>query len=200
MPEEKESVGISRTTFIIGIVAAILAASLLSTVIAMQWAIVQGPKGDRGDTGPQGEQGLQGPRGPAGPAGEIPYNATYYDPPPVPAYAPVPTHWEDMGSIQNVSITLNKNSQLLIVFSAEARVPVLGKNVYVRAMVNETVAFPGDVILTSSEEHGVCSFVFYLPNVGAGTYTVKMQWKAYEDFIYLLASEQTLTVVALPTQ
>jgi len=59
--------GISKTTFITGLIIAILASGALSTVIATQWAIgPEGPKGDRGDTGPQGTRGEQGIQGPAG--------------------------------------------------------------------------------------------------------------------------------------
>jgi len=53
--------GISQTVFIGGLVFAIVTSSLLSTLVATQWGIAQGPKGDKGDTGPQGEQGPQGP-------------------------------------------------------------------------------------------------------------------------------------------
>lgn len=56
--------GISKTTFIVGLIVAIIASSALSTVIATQLAVgPQGPKGDKGDTGPQGLQGEQGPPG-----------------------------------------------------------------------------------------------------------------------------------------
>jgi hypothetical protein len=59
--------GISKTTFIAGLIVAILASSALSTVIATQWAIgPEGPKGEKGDTGPQGTQGEQGIQGPMG--------------------------------------------------------------------------------------------------------------------------------------
>ena len=61
--------GISKTTFIATLVIAILASSFISTIVAMQWAVVQGPKGDKGDTGPQGPQGLQGVQGPKGDTG-----------------------------------------------------------------------------------------------------------------------------------
>jgi len=50
-----EKKGISQTAFIVGLIIAILASSLISTVMSMQWALIQGPKGDQGDTGPQGE-------------------------------------------------------------------------------------------------------------------------------------------------
>lgn len=61
MSEWKNLVGISRTTFVLGIVIAILASSIVSTLVSMQLA--KGPKGDKGDTGPQGPQGLPGTDG-----------------------------------------------------------------------------------------------------------------------------------------
>ena len=68
---EGRTPGISTTTFVAGLIIAIVAASLISTVIATQWAIgLQGPKGDKGDTGPQGEQGLPGSKGDKGDKGE----------------------------------------------------------------------------------------------------------------------------------
>lgn len=70
---EEISLGISNKTFIAGLIIAILASSMLSTAVATQWAVIQGPKGDKGDTGPQGPQGpqgLQGETGPQGPQGE----------------------------------------------------------------------------------------------------------------------------------
>ena len=66
MSDGKSLAGISTTTFIVGLVVAILASSLISTVATTQLGLIQGPKGDKGDMGPQGEQGPQGPEGPAG--------------------------------------------------------------------------------------------------------------------------------------
>jgi hypothetical protein len=76
------SFGISRTTFMVGLVIAVLASSVLSTTIATQVITgpqgpegpqgIQGPKGDTGETGsqgPQGIQGVQGPKGETGPQG-----------------------------------------------------------------------------------------------------------------------------------
>jgi len=61
------SEGISKATFIAGLIIAILASNLLSTVIATQLLTgPQGPKGEKGDTGLQGPQGEQGPQGPPG--------------------------------------------------------------------------------------------------------------------------------------
>jgi len=59
---EEISLGISNKTFIAGLIIAILASSMLSTAVATQWAVIQGPKGDKGDTGPQGLQGETGPQ------------------------------------------------------------------------------------------------------------------------------------------
>ena len=75
---------VSRNTFLMGIVIAILASSLLSTVISSQLAVgPQGPKGDQGiagtqgvqgtqgEVGPQGDQGLTGPKGDTGDTGPM---------------------------------------------------------------------------------------------------------------------------------
>lgn len=62
------SLGISIRTFIAGIVIAILASSMLSTVVSTQWA--RGPQGPKGDEGDRGLQGLQGETGPQGPQGD----------------------------------------------------------------------------------------------------------------------------------
>jgi len=62
---------VSRNTFLIGLVGAILASSLLSTVISSQLAVgPQGVKGDHGIAGPRGVQGVQGTQGEVGPQGE----------------------------------------------------------------------------------------------------------------------------------
>jgi len=62
---------VSKTTFAVGIIVAILAASFISTIIATQFGLrgSPGPKGDKGDTGPQGPQGETGPQGTTGPQG-----------------------------------------------------------------------------------------------------------------------------------
>jgi len=73
------STGISKTTFSVGIIVAILAAAFVSTIIATQFGL-RGPKGEKGDTGPQGPagpqgvqgvQGTQGLQGSTGPQGDI---------------------------------------------------------------------------------------------------------------------------------
>ena len=59
---------VSRNTFLIGLVVAILASSLLSTVISSQLTV--GPQGSKGDQGVQGLQGVQGTQGEVGPQGD----------------------------------------------------------------------------------------------------------------------------------
>ena len=60
---------VSRRTFLIGLILAILASSLISTVVSIQFGLIQGSKGDQGDPGPQGIQGLQGTQGVPGEQG-----------------------------------------------------------------------------------------------------------------------------------
>jgi hypothetical protein len=67
--EKMSEIVVSRRTFLIGLAIAILASSVISTVVSTQWAVIQGPKGDKGDAGPQGEQGSIGPQGAQGPQG-----------------------------------------------------------------------------------------------------------------------------------
>jgi len=66
MSEGKTLTGISTTTFIAGLIIAILASSLISTLISMQTPGEQGPQGLTGPQGEQGPQGLTGPQGSPG--------------------------------------------------------------------------------------------------------------------------------------
>jgi hypothetical protein len=61
---EAKGVGVSKTMFIAGLIAAILASSLISVVATSQF-MAKGPKGDKGDTGATGATGPQGPASPA---------------------------------------------------------------------------------------------------------------------------------------
>ena len=62
MSEGKTLAGISTTTIVVGLIAAILISTIVSTVVSTQ-IIGKGPKGDKGDTGAQGPTGPQGPQG-----------------------------------------------------------------------------------------------------------------------------------------
>lgn len=67
MSEAKEnSLGVSRSAFIAGLLIAIVCSTMISTLVAL--AVIKGQKGDKGDIGPQGPAG---PAGPAGPQGAI---------------------------------------------------------------------------------------------------------------------------------
>ncbi|MCK4481771.1 collagen-like protein [Candidatus Bathyarchaeota archaeon] len=61
--EKMSEIVVSRRTFLIGLAIAILASSVISTVVSTQWAMIQGLKGDKGDIGDTGPQGLSGTDG-----------------------------------------------------------------------------------------------------------------------------------------
>lgn len=65
----QESIGISQTTFLLGIIAAVLVSSIVAPVMGNQLGILQGPPGEQGEPGSPGPQGLQGEQGPIGPEG-----------------------------------------------------------------------------------------------------------------------------------
>jgi len=60
---ERKNLGISKTTFIVGLIVAIVASSLISVLASTQLSLVKGPKGDKGDKGDTGATGSQGPQG-----------------------------------------------------------------------------------------------------------------------------------------
>ena len=68
MEMSEGKMGISKTMFIIGLIVAILASSLISVMTSMQWALIKGPKGDKGDKGDTGATGPAGPQGEQGSA------------------------------------------------------------------------------------------------------------------------------------
>ncbi len=49
--------GLSKSTFVVGLVIAVLASSFISALIAMQWALIQGPKGDEGESALEHDSG-----------------------------------------------------------------------------------------------------------------------------------------------
>ena len=65
--EGKSLTGISKTTFIVGILISILTSTVISALVITQTDLAKGPKGETGATGPQG---ITGPQGTTGPAGE----------------------------------------------------------------------------------------------------------------------------------
>ena len=66
-----QKAALTKGTFVVGLVIAILVSSAISAGISTQFTMgTQGLKGDMGDTGPQGLQGSQGETGPRGAAGD----------------------------------------------------------------------------------------------------------------------------------
>ena len=184
---------VSRNTFLMGIIIAILASSLLSTVISSQLAVgPQGPKGDKGDTGPQGEQGptglqgeigpqgLQGetgptgPQGPEGPQGEKgePGEPTLFRS----AYSwtidqtDSTLTWVDMDGM-SVDVTLERTCDLLILFSAEAKTSEQPQRILVQAKVGTITAWPGFIYLTPEvEETGWLGLATHSHRLDYGSY------------------------------
>jgi len=113
--------------------------------------------------------------------------------------------WVDMDDM-SISITLERTSHLLIMFSTEAWTADVEYRIQVRALVGLTAALPGEIDLTPTmsvsalNDHTLYwmaySYNFYQPSVTAGTYTVKMQWRVTGTTGY--AYLRTLSVIALP--
>ena len=114
-------------------------------------------------------------------------------------------NWIDMAGM-SLTISLNRTSHLLIMFSTEAYDDDWASRILVRALVGGVEAKPGYVDLTAYDwEWGLhrhtidimsYSYNFYQPSMSAGTYTVKMQWKVTGGTGYVF--HRTLTVIALP--
>lgn len=88
-------------------------------------------------------------------------------------------------------------------FSAEAWVDGAGDELYVRALLDSTVANPNSGSLTlfttaGESQHGSYAINFYLENVEAGTHTVKIQWSEILGASLAHMGDRTLHVIALP--
>jgi len=109
----------------------------------------------------------------------------------------------DMANM-SVTLTLNRMSHLLIMFSARAWASNPDTFGYVAAKINDTItAFPGSVELNPRRLGGgntlysTMSFIFHR-SVGTGTHTIKIKWWTGPPHSPLYVSGQTLTVIALP--
>jgi len=108
----------------------------------------------------------------------------------------------------NLTISLNRTSHLLIIFSSEAYTNDPSTRIIVRAIDGTTPVPPGEVIFTptisygpgNTHTHGNCaySYDFFEPSVTAGTHTIKIQWKVNVVGAVGFADARTLTVIALP--
>jgi len=101
----------------------------------------------------------------------------------------------------SVSITLNRSSTLVIIWSGQAKIEGTGtRALYIRAMVDTAQANPAtDTLILTQAEYGSHSYTFSSTKVGPGAHTVKMQWKVFESTTTGRVYERTLTVIALPT-
>ena len=202
------SQGVSKPTFLAGIILAILASSLISTAISMQYAI--GPKGDKGDIGPIG------PQGPSG-ISRIPLvykdsfvgaeaNYTYPE-------------WVDIVNVFNepisAQISVENESSLLIVFQAYLRVywaPTTSgwARVDIRALVDDSPASPDEMqgveapspgYGANASGHAPYCGVFWR-QVSAGVHNVRIQWRVLASNAYgpysVYALHPYLIVYALP--
>jgi hypothetical protein len=102
-----------------------------------------------------------------------------------------------------LTVSLNRKSNLIIMLSAEAWVDGAGDSLFVRALVDSTVANPNSgamVLLTTagSSQHGSYAVNFYLEDVDAGTYIVKIQWSELLGAQLAHMADRTLNVIALP--
>jgi len=128
-------------------------------------------------------------------ANAIPFASTYNFTGPVSttskSYADIP----DM----SVSITLARTSHVLIMFSCETKLDASGDYLLARAMVDSTPAFgPTAFALTSETDYSVRSQIWYMSNLSAGSYTVKIQWRMFLGTTTGYAWTRTLSVIALP--
>lgn len=106
------------------------------------------------------------------------------------------------------TIKLNRTSDLLILFSAEAWMSATGDWIIIRARVNSTDATPpgstNPVLLSGAnaigEANAACvTRVFYLDNVAAGTYIVNMQYYMYLATATGTVTDQSLNIIAFPS-
>jgi len=117
--------------------------------------------------------------------------------------------WVDMAGM-SVTLTLDRTSHILIMFSTEAYNSDPAYRILVRARIGVIDAFPGSIDLTPTVSAGLgapythrhtigymaYSYNFYRPSVSAGTHTIKIQWMVSGGTGYV--GSRTLTVIALP--
>jgi hypothetical protein len=130
--------------------------------------------------------------------GAIPYNSTHV----INIISTSSTNWQNM-SDTSVSLHLARTSHVLIMFSASSRLTsmITPATMYVRAMIGDTIANPdtgASFISTIGSPYECSAFVFYLPNVNPGTYTVYIQWTVTSPGVTAYVNERTLNVFALP--
>jgi hypothetical protein len=162
--------GISKTMFVLGLILAILASSLITVAIVTQLPAAKGPKGDTGETGPQGLRGESG-------ISSLPFARV--------DVGADGTSSAQYGDVKGASanITTAYNSTLLIVFSAALDCQST-KNfsgyVYLRALVDSVPASPNGVealyVSMGEPTHDPMRAFVFDTVVNPGNHTVSIQW------------------------
>ena len=109
---------VSRSTFIVGLIIAIVASTIISTQVSMQLSL--GPEGPRGAQGLRGSRGLQGEQGPVGLQG-----------PPGTVSIENFTGWVNTPAYDSGWFTVENSSRITLIHdlgTTEVLVYLLGKN------------------------------------------------------------------------
>lgn len=106
------------------------------------------------------------------------------------------------------TITLDRTSNLLILFSAQGWLSAVGDWAVIHVWVGGTEAYPRGVdepVLLSSATVGsfqsdsdTTTRVFHLLGVGAGTYLVQVEYRMFSGVTDAYVADRTLSVIALP--
>lgn len=128
-------------------------------------------------------------------AGAIPFNSTYM----TNQLAKTTATWENVTGME-VTLTLERNSTLLIMFSTESSITDITGSIQWRAKVNTTNAAPGQVWSQPPNQPGskwVSIAYNFIQPVSAGRYSIYIQWYYLPPGTGYVGA-RTLFVVALP--
>ena len=132
----------------------------------------------------------------------IPFSSICVTPPD--ADTTTSTTWGSMPGTSLI-ITRHRTSHLLILFSVEAMTDPPSNRIVIRALVGATTACPSTVILDplvtgdiTQLHYAAYTFNFLKTSLGAGTYSVIIQWRVVLSGGTGLARYRTLAVIALP--
>lgn len=107
--------------------------------------------------------------------------------------------WDNISDTE-VTITLERNSTLLIMFSIQSAISSPDNNIIWRALVNTTTAVPSNIYLQPPGEGtnwSSVSYTFYIRDVSAGQHTVYVQWYVSGGTGWV--ANRVLSVIALPS-
>lgn len=124
----------------------------------------------------------------------IPFNTTFR----TEQVAKTTASWENITGML-VTITLERNSTLLIMFNTQASIQDKNNTIAWQALVNTKAALPGSLYMQPPGEGSKWSDIscnFYENRVGPGKYTVYIQWLVTGSIGYI--GYRSLIVIALP--